>query len=243
MATSSLVDRTHELSRKLGALLRILPTDDPLHRTDLKKDASSFLFEVVVLIELLLNLSEAGLVTVVRRSGHIVLARAPASKRKKSYFICTLGGRSYDLLPSIDVADRMGGTQAPDLTLHDHIPETQLPDYSNVRAIWDAKLRGETGAVDNEPIAKGEFATFLLMCDLLSVPKPGESRDVLPEWKSAFDVSALISNGRIPHQSLVFMIEKGISVTELFVTRSTQCKPLRHEHLAVTAGTSASPKP
>jgi hypothetical protein len=233
MASPSLVDRAHELSHKLAAVANLAPHEDPLRRDDGKPDAATFLFEIVVLIELLQVLVKAGSVSCVRRNGSIALARAPASKQNKSYFVCTIDNAQFDLLPGIDIDDRIGTTQAPDFALHDHVPDSQTPTYQCVRAIWDAKLRGTTGAIDGDPIGKSEFAVFLLMMDLLSVPRPGAPADVLSFWNNAFEVSSLISNGRAPHQATDLLLEKGMSVTEQFTDLTSKCVPSRNDHLGL----------
>lgn len=230
MASISLVDRVHELSERLAGVLSLLPSEDPLLRASGEKDTADFLFEIVVLTELLVGIKPRATVSVVRRSDKIVLARKPAKKRNKTYFIVTFGEIKYELLHGIKVADRFTGTQAPDLTLQAASGDDEA-EFSKVRAIWDAKLRGETGLAASERVSKGDLTSFLHMLDALAVPTPGDPRDVLDGWPKAFEVSGIISNGALPFAPRKLFLEKGCSATESFVDFSSHCQPSRAEHL------------
>jgi hypothetical protein len=232
VAATSLVDRAQEFSEKLRNVLNLFPGDDPLHRDNGEKDASSFLFEILVLIELLAQFAKHGPIAVTKRGNKILLARSPAKKQSKSYFTVRLGGEAFDLLSGIKIDDRVGKTQAPDFSLHDSVGDQQPCGYQNVRAIWDAKLRGETGAADDDEVTKGEFALFLLMMDVLDVPMPGDARDVIAPLGGAFEVSALISNGALPTQAESYLIEKGVAVVANFTSAATTGWPARAVHLS-----------
>lgn len=231
MATTSLVDRAHELSQNLANALRLLPPDDPLWREDGKNDVADFLFEIVILTEMLKALSAKFSIDVVRRkNGNIVLARKPASKLQKSYFVIKIAGQEYQLLHGIDIRDRFGSTQAPDFSLHDDTSD-DTADHRNVLAIWDAKLKGDTADHHAARVSKPEVAEFLHMLDMLSVPKPGDNRDVLDGWPAAFEVSSIVSNGKLSTHPPQMFLEKGGSLTEHFTNANTPCQPSRSQHL------------
>jgi hypothetical protein len=233
MAKPKLVDRVHEFGAALARVLRLLPTDDPLHRSGRKRDVASFLFEVRVLTELLVALNRIGRIDVVRRGRYIVLARAPANKSSKSYFEVTVQNRTVHLCPGVKVVDRHGSEQAPDLTLQ-HPDSGESPTFRHVLAMWDAKLRGESGRPDASALTKPEVAEFMYMLDVLEVPSPGKSREALAGWPAAFEVSALITNGRRSAHTDALLYEKGFSETEAFVDAQTACHPTYAEHIAAS---------
>jgi hypothetical protein len=85
MAAPSLVSRAEGLSAQIKEALRLLPSDDPLQLASKPKPAASFLFEMLVLHELVVALKSAGwTVEAVTRAGEHKFPRAPAAKANHS---------------------------------------------------------------------------------------------------------------------------------------------------------------
>jgi len=169
-------------------------------------------------------------VTAVERNGRLVLARAPRPKADVSYFQLKNSGAAFQLVHGAEVLDRFQQTRAPDLCLQ-KTQATENPNHEDVLAIWDAKLRGETGEPERRRVTKSELAYFLLMMDALRVPRPGGDVAFLGSWPVAFQVSALISNGLRPTEPDSFFLEKGLSVVELFDGADSPGHPALERHL------------
>jgi hypothetical protein len=233
MATPLLVNQVHSLSRRFQDLLRLLPDEDPLEPRPGVKNAAPFLFEVEVMLELFKGLRGAATrarIKLVRRSGECVLARAPRAKAEVSYFRLVMQRGEFQLVHGAKVADRFGTPRAPDLCLQ-RKEATDSPMHDDVLAIWDIKLRGESGDAESRRVSKGEFGYFVLLADVLAVPAPGPRVEFLRGWPSAFQVSGLITNGLAPLESDDLLLEKGICVVDQFSGQGSQGAPTWGDHV------------
>jgi hypothetical protein len=248
MANASLVSRTHQLSQGLARVLSLLPKD-----VDLSESAASFLFEVRVLTSMVSALDSDGWhVKAVKRQGRLVLHRAPGKKCNASYLQIEKGMTKYQIVTGSQISDRYGEPRAPDISLQqDGAPDE--PSCEHVIAIWDAKLRGDTGAADKDRVSDAEFARFVFVHEALDLGPPGTRDAVLGKWPASFQVSGLVTNGTGPSEPSSVFLDKGVSVVEHFANATTPCKPNRSAHLAyrhglaskssATSSASAAPQP
>lgn len=229
MASASLVDQVVALSRQLARIANALPDEDPLRPPDGKKNAPSFLFEMTVLLALLSWLrANDWMIVAERRDGRIRLVRAPAAKATGSVFRICKGALSFQITQGTEITDKYQKTRAPDICLQvgsasDH------PTHADVLAMWDAKLRGDSGEPAEERISSGEFWAFVGMHSQLGAPLPGG--DLLGSWPPAFGVCALISNGRRPTEPAQVLLDNHVSVVELFESENSAAWPTHEEHM------------
>lgn len=231
MATPPLVSDIHRLSRSIGLILDRLPGRDPLARYNGKKPAAHFLFEVKVLWCLVERLAATGWTIIpIPRNGKFVYARGPAEKRTRSYFIIVFHNQLYHLVHGTKIRDTHDQSRAPDISLQSD-ESGDCPNHEHVLAVWDAKLKGTTGAPTPKRLSDAEFARFLKVCEWLRVPKPGDSRDVLESWPPAFQVSAIITNGLHPSEPDSVFFECSVSVVGHFDSVDSPCAPSRNAHI------------
>lgn len=237
MASPSLVDQVRDLSRELRQVAALLPNDDPLQPPNGKKNAPSFLFEVRVLLALLRGLTRSGWrITVERRAGQVRLVRGPARKIRGSFFRVTRAETMFQLTQGTQVQDRHGEPRAPDICLQRGEAGDE-PSFQDVLALWDAKLRGTSGKVTDEPVSDDALRSFAMIRAWLAPPHPGE--DPLSGWPDAFTVCAIVSNGRKPTEPVGVLIEAGVSIVEKFGDENTPAWPSRQEHITARASLSA----
>ncbi len=240
MAATPLVNDIHRLSRDLGRLCSLLPGQDPLALFSSKKPAAHFLFEVKVVWCLLARLAnDQWSIEPVPRGGRFVYAMSPAAKRNVSYFMIRYGTDSYHLVHGAQIDDAHGEPRAPDISLQSKDGREQ-PTYEHVLAIWDAKLKGTTGAPTNKRVTDAEFARFAKVREWLRVPRPGDPRDILASWPAAFQVSAIITNGQPPSEPDSVFLECSVSVVKEFQSADSPCVPSRTAHLASAKAKSGS---
>jgi hypothetical protein len=242
MASPPLVDTVRQLSRELSGIARLLPKEDPLQPPPGKPNVPSFLFEIRTLCVLLRALQKQGWnITIERRKGRVHFVRAPAAKSTGSFFRIAMGQVEFQITQGTQVSDRHGEPRAPDICLQQG-SAGDVPTYLDVLAIWDAKLRGQSGRVSNKCVSDAEFRSFVMVRAWLAPPLPG--KDPLDKWPEAFQVCALISNGRRPTEPEAVMIEAAVSVVERFGDEKTPAWPSRSDHIAaarpVPAGAALS---
>lgn len=236
MATTSLVSRTEELSKHLKEALQLLPSDDPMGLDEKGRPEASFLFEMVVLHALVVELKARGwTVEAVPRNGKHRFPRGPALKANHSWIRLERDGTKWQLVHGTQIRDRFGKPRAPDLSLQKGDAPLD-PEAKHVVAIWDAKLRGESEAAQGASISDGEFRSFLSVLYWLNVPEPGDPAEApLASFPPAFEVRGLITNGKRPTEPDALFLHEGVGVTEHFATANTPCHPARHAHLGATA--------
>lgn len=243
MASASLVATVHSLSRQLNEVCRELPGQDPLELFSSKEPVAWFLFEIKVLWILVVQLARDNwTIDIVARDGRFVYARTPRRKSDVSYFTIRRGPAAFHLVHGSQIDDVYGQPRAPDISLQ-HADSGERPHYQHVRAIWDAKLRGESADPDSHRISDQEFARFVLVKEWLRLPDPGGAEDVLEGWPPAFEVSALVTNGRPPSEPSDVLLERGVSVTQHFSSADTPCAPSRLQHIAHASEVTASALP
>ena len=241
MASAPLVDTVHQISRELRRVASLLPNEDPLQPPPGTKNVPSFLFEIRVLLVLLRALKELGwTITFERRSEHIRFVRSPAPKSTGSFFWITKDKSQFQITQGTQIIDRHGQPRAPDISLQSGTAGP-APTHGDVLAIWDAKLRGQSGRVTDKRVSDAEFRSFVMVRAWLAPPLPGN--DALSEWPVAFGVCALISNGRRPTEPEAVFIEAGVSVVEQFTDENTPTWPTRADHIAGGGQTRMNAQP
>jgi hypothetical protein len=233
MAPTSLVRGARELSKKINRVLAVLPPDDILQLESNPPPAASFLFEMVALHGLLVELKSRGwaLEPVTSPDGKHRFPRAPAKKANHTWVRIERRGVAYQLVHGTQIADVYGELRAPDLSLQRHDAPDD-PSVEDVVAIWDAKLKGKTGKPCNARLTDNEFRSFLSMVKWLDVPAPGDVKEeVLAVFPPAFQVRGLITNGQAPSEPEQLLLDEHVSVTAGFTDASVPCWPDRASHL------------
>ncbi len=233
MAPPSLVDvdQVNKLSSRLETIARYLPPEDPLSPAPGRKNAPSFLFEIKVLLDLLDVLSTSGWsIVTTYREGRIRLVRAAAAKSMGSFFTITRGGSQFQIAQGTKILDIHDESRAPDISLQ-RKDSGDEPTYRDVLAIWDAKLRGQTGQTTKTRISDPEFRSFVLVRKWLKAPC-STFDDIPADWPPAFRVCALISNGRSPSEPESVFIEGCISVVQKYEGANSEPWPSLQQHTA-----------
>jgi hypothetical protein len=230
MATSSLVGQVHELSKKLAEAVELMPGEDLFAPKG--RQASSFLYELMVLGHLLLGLEKGKWRIRIenRRNGAIVFARAPRPKSNATYFRVSRKKGAFHLVQGTQIRDRHGKRRAPDLSLQSEDSE-HTPTWKHVLGFWDAKLRGNSGQLSKRRVTDSEYARFQAVRRWLRPPRPGTPRDVLGKWPMAFQVCALITNGKPPSEPKSVLLEDSVSVAAGFSGCDTVLRPTRLAHI------------
>jgi hypothetical protein len=169
------------------------------------------------------------LVTYVQGRGGNQFPESPARKREYSYFkvVTRRRGMSWDVCHGTKIRDRYDKWRAPDISLQRSSARNQ-PTWRHVFAIWDAKHRKS----NSRRITNPEYAYFGMFIRTLRVPRPrtrdGLSR-VLPR---AFEVSALITNGRFAREPEEHCLDCGFSMVESFIGDvNVSPQPSRRKHI------------
>jgi hypothetical protein len=234
MASPQMVNRILDLSRNLRNAMNLLPTDD-LYTVDTKRgDAENFLFELKVLFSLLNYLTTHGWKCTVanRQSSSVIrLPKSPGLKQNFSFFIIEHAktGRKFQVVHGTQIEDRLGEPRAPDISLQTENASLR-PSFRDVKAIWDAKLRGTVDDVSDNVISDAEYRSFVWVKDKLGIPWPNSSEDVLAGWPPAFEVCALITNGKCPTENVQVFLADRTSITAQFTDAKTQTFPKRIDH-------------
>lgn len=227
MASSSLVDKVHNISVKLGLILATTPREDLLGNNP----PQSFLFELRVLFELLdyLKNSKGWTVTPEHKpNGQYCFLRAPGLKKNATFFRVKKNAESYQVTHGSKIQDRYGEKRAPDISLQTGNAPLE-PTHSDVLAIWDAKLRGSRGTLSDKRITDSEFGKFVYFMEVLNIKRPAQG--LIPkDWPPALEVSALITNGEEPTEPRNAMLDRGFSVTSHYNGPKTQTEPSRRDH-------------
>lgn len=229
-----MVMKLERLSKTLGEVLRLLPDEDLAGSTTKPTDALDFLFEIKVLFSLLVYLTEDGWVVEVqnRQGNRIILPRKPGRKANFSYFSIehSSTGLAWQLVHGTQLEDPFGKLRAPDLSLQ--LPSASTaPTYQDIRAMWDAKLRGNDDGDIDIPMKDADYRSFVWVRDILRVPCPNDSNNPLDGWPPAFEVSGLITNGLGPTENIGIYINDGVSVTQHFQDANTPTYPSRRAHI------------
>lgn len=237
MASTQMVDRILKLSRNLEVALSLLPNDSLQSSVNNGSKDESFLFELKVLFSLLDYLTTHDWkCTIANRQASVIrLPRSPGLKRNFSYFVIEhlKTGEIWQIVHGTQIADPFGAPRAPDISLQTNTAGLQ-PTFSDVKAIWDVKLRGTDDALQDSIINDSEYRSFVWIKDKLQVPWPHSAQDVLEGWPPAFEVCALITNGRRPTENIDVLLADRTSITAQFVDVNTQTFPSRTDYPKLT---------
>lgn len=234
MASPQMVNNIQKLSKKLSQVINLLPPEDLYGSVANSSDAANYLFEMKVLFTLLDHMTEhnwIGSVENRQRNGNIVLPKNPGLKRNFSYFILEnkVIKKKWQVVHGTKIEDPFGELRAPDISLQVGHASND-PTYKDVKAIWDAKLRGQEDLVVSGKISDAEYRSFAWLKENLRVPRPRSAEDPLDGWPSAFEVSALITNGEGPVENDQVLLNNGVSITRHFQNATTPTHPPRHLH-------------
>lgn len=233
MVAPSLVSEVQKLSKLLGRALELQPGEDPLAPRKGKKDTAAFLFEMKALFGLVLRLRRNGWAIQIvrpRDDGKMYFVRSPAKKDSGTYFVLLKDERALHLVHGTQIQDVHGKPRAPDLSLQ-HPQGGSHPTYSDVLAMWDAKLRGTSAKPTEERISDNEYARFAKVREWLKLPRPGGPDDVLSSWPPAFEVSGLITNGCQNTEPDTIYFADAVSIVDHYDGPSKQCHPSRQQHI------------
>ncbi|QTH42028.1 hypothetical protein J4772_31705 [Cohnella sp. LGH] len=229
-----MVNNIQKLSKNLSQVIGLLPSEDLYGSVAKSTDAADYLFEMKVLFSLLDHMTEnswTGSIENRQHNGDIVLPRKPGLKRNFSYFILEnkVTKKKWQVVHGTKIKDPFGELRAPDISLQvEHAGVT--PTYKDVKAIWDAKLRGQEDSVARGRISDHEYQSFAWLRENLRVPRPNSADDPLAGWPPAFEVSALITNGDGPTENDQVLLNNGVSITRHFQNATTPTHPPRHLH-------------
>ena len=108
-------------------------------------------------------------VSIERRGGFVKFVRAPALKSTGSFFRIVKTGEMLQVTQGTKIEDKHGRLRAPDISIQAGNTGDN-PTRKDVFAIWDVKLRGESGDIDGARITDDEFRSFLVLRGWLDVP-------------------------------------------------------------------------
>ncbi|MGO4372295.1 hypothetical protein AB4Z21_16295 [Paenibacillus sp. MCAF20] len=196
-------------------------------------DAENFLFELKVLFSLLNYLTTHDWkCTVANKQSNVIrLPKSPGFKRNFSYFDIehSNSGQKWQVVHGTQIEDRLGEPRAPDISLQTENASLS-PSYRDVKAIWDAKLRGTDDDVSDNIISDSEYRSFVWVKEKLGIPLPNSTEDVLAGWPPAFEVCSLITNGKCPTENTKVFLADSTSITAQFIDAKTQTFPKRIDH-------------
>ncbi|WP_127587909.1 hypothetical protein [Paenibacillus koleovorans] len=233
MASPQMVDRILNLPRNLQNSMGLLPKDDLYTSVTQRGDADNFLFELKVLFSLLDYLTTHGWrCTIANKQMSVIrLPRSPGLKKNFSYFVVehTKTGQIWQIVHGTQIEDQFGEPRAPDISLQTENASIQ-PTYRDIKAIWDAKLRGTDDDLLDNVISDSEYRSFVWVKDKLRIPWPNSTEDVLAGWPPAFEVCALITNGKSPTENVKVFLSDHASITAQFKDASTPTFPRRMDY-------------
>ncbi|KAA8782583.1 hypothetical protein EC604_01815 [Paenibacillus amylolyticus] len=229
-----MVKNIQKLSKDLSRVINLLPREDLYTSVANPNYAADYLFEMKVLFSLLDHMTKGGWSGSVENrqgQGNIVLPRKPGLKRNFSYFILEnkVTKEKWQVVHGTKIKDPFGELRAPDISLQVGNAGVN-PTYRDIKAIWDAKLRGKEDSLTNKRISDSEYQSFAWLRENLRVPRPNSADDPLAGWPQAFEVSALITNGDGPTENDQVLLNNGVSITRHFQNATTPTHPRRQLH-------------
>jgi len=234
MASPQMVNQILDLSRNLNKVMDLLPKEDIYKSVTTIRDAENFLFELKVLFSLLDYLTSHDWICTIKnrqKMSGIRLPKSPGRKENFSYFMIEHkhSGQKWQVVHGTKIEDPFGEYRAPDISLQTEKASLK-PTYRDIKAIWDAKLRGTDADLMDIVISDPEYRSFVWVKDKLKIPWPNSEGDVLDGWPPAFEVCALITNGKSPTENEKVFRSDRVSITAQFMDAATPTFPRRNEH-------------